>query len=712
VRRLAIAALCLLAMTDVAPAQPPPAEPPVLFSADEMSYDQNLGIVTARGNVEISQGERVLLADSVTYYERENKVAASGNVTLVEPTGEVLFTDYVELTDSFRNGFIRRLRMLLADNSRLNAESAERRDGNRTLASDVTFSPCNLCPTDPSRPPLWQLKAGQVIHDQQQKIIEYRDTWFELGGVPIAYTPYFRHPDPTVKRQSGLLVPSFAVDEVLGVKVEVPYYWTLGDTADLTVTPMITSKEGLQFSADYRQRLESGELALDGSVTRVEERDDFNVKTGEHEVRGHIRGDGRFRFADDFLWGFNVARASDKSYLRRYKIAGGQLNALTSRVYLENVRDRTFLGLDGYAFQNMRFDADVGSDPLALPLFDYSYASDPVFLNGRFGVDANLLSLYRPDGADNRRASLTGSWVMPYYGPLGDVYTLTAQLRGDVYWVSAGSVGGNPQGPTDSTVTGRAVPLLSLDWRYPFVGDIGPVGVIVEPIAVLVLTPRNLNLDQIPNEDSFSVEFDDTNLFSLNRFPGLDRIEEGPRLNYGLRLAAHSLAGYSELMLGQVLRLRDEASFAQGTGLFDQESDYVARLLLAPMPYLHLVDRIRFDEDSLQPRRHEIFANVGPPAFQVGAVYAALDKSLFTDELGDRKAAGVTANARLLRYWSISGSHLRDLAGDGSLRYFGGLRYTDECIDLLVFFERNFFADRDVEPSTTIGVKVRLDNLS
>ena len=118
----------------------------VLMSADEVSYDDELGTVTASGSVEISQGERVLLADTVTYNQAEDLITATGDVTLLEPGGEVVFADYVELKDQMKDGVIRKLKILLTDKSRFAANGALRTGGNRTDMSKAVYSPCQLCP--------------------------------------------------------------------------------------------------------------------------------------------------------------------------------------------------------------------------------------------------------------------------------------------------------------------------------------------------------------------------------------------------------------------------------------------------------------------------------------------------------------------------------------------------------------------------------------
>lgn len=709
------ALLAWLALAGAAAAQPRlPTDQPVLLTADQVTYDQELGLVTATGKVEITQGERILMADSVSYNERDGKVAASGNVSLLEPTGEVVFADYVELTDEMRNGFIKSVRMLLADNSRFAAAAGERRDGNVTVLERAVYSPCELCPKDPTRPPLWQIRAVKVTHNQETKRVEYQDATLEAFGVPVLYTPYFRHADPTVKRESGILSPSVTNNNYFGPRLKLPYYWAIAPDRDATITPQYSLKEGLQLGAEYRQRTLSGEYRLQGSGTWVDERDNNGDKTGDQEFRGHFRADGRFRLDEQFRWGYNVFRSTDDTYLRRYNIQGGRANTLVSRAFLEGINGRQYMALNGYSFQGLRPDDDPGSTPLVLPMFDYSFQGQPGEHGGRFGLDANMLSLYRTDGTDVRRLSVTGSWHLPYYAPAGDVYTLTAQLRADGYWINEGVDGSNPQGAEESALTGRVLPLLALDWRYPWVRAEDNVRLLVEPIAALVLTPYGGNPSRIPNEDSQSFEFDDTNLFSLSRFPGLDRYDSGPRLNYGLKLGAYgNSGGYTEVLAGQSLRPKRDDTFAPGSGLIEPESDYVGRLTVAPSRFLNLTDRVRLDQESGSLRRHEVIASAGPEALRLSLSYALLDRALFTDELQDREAIGVGLTSRLTKYWWFTASHLRNIGNDGgSLRSFGGLRYTDECFDILLFVDRTFVVDRDIRPSTTIGVEFRLVNLN
>ena len=141
---------------------------PVLLLADEVTYDRDLGVVTARGHVEISRGDRVLHADTVSYNEKAQTVTASGNVSLTDEHGTTVFADYAELTRDLKEAAIESIRLLLSDKSRLAAASGKRTGGNINEFNYAVYSPCQLCAEDPTRAPLWQIKAVKVTYNEDE----------------------------------------------------------------------------------------------------------------------------------------------------------------------------------------------------------------------------------------------------------------------------------------------------------------------------------------------------------------------------------------------------------------------------------------------------------------------------------------------------------------------------------------------------------------
>ncbi len=685
---------------------------PFLLSADKMIYENQLGQVTAIGNVEISSGGRVLLADSVNYNQRDGVVTASGNLTMMEPGGEVIFAEHLELSDDLTSGFIESIRILLTDKSRFAANSAQRHNTNRLEMRKAVYSPCELCKENPDRAPLWQLKAVRVIHDRREHDIEYHHAVLEIYGVPIAYTPYFRHADPLTPRKSGFLAPSFGSSSELGSTIKLPYFWAISRERDLTFAPIFTSEGETVLTGEYRALTALGSYEGEASLTYTDKRNDNNDRLDDKEIRGHIDARGRFDIDQTWNWGFALARSTDDTYLSRYDFSGD--DTLTSSLFTEGLRGRHYMSASAYTFQGLDVDDDPGATPIVAPLLDYEISLRPGRLPGRLDFDASAVSLYRSDGFDSRRLSADGRWQIPYAAPAGDIYSLTAGLGLDLYHLNDFVEGGQAvNGANNNGFEARFRPTLALDWRFPFIRREGTVRQVIEPVVQMILTPYGGNPKEIPNEDSRSLEFDDTNLFSLNRFPGHDRVESGPRANLGLKAAAYGASGgYTALTVGQVFRVKDDDTFAQQTGLEDHRSDYVMALTVSPSPFFDLTNRLRLDRNTFSLRRNEIYFSIGPADLRFNTSYVSLERAQTVDELGAREELYNFLRWKIDERWIATAESRRDLSGGGSqIRSAASIQYLDECIGFGLTIERNFTRDRDVEPSTSLNFRFLLQNL-
>ena len=706
---IALALFFLLGLFEQAEGAELPSEDiPTRITADELIFDRLEDVVTARGNVEISQNERVLLADEVIYAIGPGKVTARGNVKLLEPSGDVFFADNVELDDRLTTGFIERIRVLMRDETRISASRAERSEGRYIVLTDGVFSPCRLCPKDPEKPPLWQIKAREVTHDQEEKTIEYRDAWMEYYGLPVFYTPYFQHPDPTVDRQSGLLPPMIGAGENLGFTLEVPYFYAIDETKDLTLSPIITTKQSVVLAGEYRQLFENGAMAINASGT-VADREDDDGSIENDRLRGHIDATGRFNIDPTWRTGFDLRRASDDTYLRLYDFSAER--TLTSRLFVEGFRQRNYAAANAYAYQGLREEDDNDEFPIIAPSFDYNFIGEPGFADGRFYADAGMRVLTRVEGRDNRRLSLTGGYEIPYTGPIGDVYNLKAQVQSDGYWTRGGSSktqNVNPPNSDGDELTGRFLPQLGLQWRYPWIQDNGSWQQVIEPIGQIVAAPSFGNPDEIPNEDSIGFEFDDSNIFELNRFPGVDRADSGSRIDYGFNWRGDfGTESTAEAFVGQSYQIVDANNeiFPENAGVGDGVSDFVGRVQLSPLDEFDLLYRFRLDDQNLQPRRHEIGAQFGVPAFEMDLGYLFVDNQATSEDFDDREEININAQSQLTNTWNIFGSFRRDLDAQRTLSWSIGMGYEDECFTVEGVFRRRFFDDREIDPENTFTVQ-------
>ena len=697
-RALILAATVMAWPAQVATGQTIDRDTPILMTADELQFDDELGIVTAKGNVEISQNERVLLADTVSYNQRDDVVTASGNVILLEPTGEVLFAEFAELTGDIREGFLRGFRMLLSDNSRLAAVSAQRRGGVETQLNRAIYSACRDCLGFDGEP-LWNIKAASVTHDQVRREVVYRDATLELLGVPIAYTPFLSHPDPTVKRKTGLLTPSFAVSSDLGPSIRTPYFWAISRDKDLTIDPVIYAENLPLISAEYRQAFSDGEVrALVSGV--------YDTTDGDRERgRGHIDADANFHINEHWRWGADIKLASDDTYLDRFGF--DDRDTLTNRVFLERFDAREYAVAEAFYFQGLRDQDDQDEIPVVLPKVDYNFVSEP----GEYGlyssIDANFQSLSREVGTSSQRFSLTSGLHLPHTSRIGTVTTLSALLQTDLYNVADVEV---PSGDRETGVTGRVFPQLIASWRYPWIRRTETSGALIEPIASLVLAPNGGNPNRIPNEDSLAFEFDETNLFSANRFPGKDRVEGGSRIVYGLRGGLYGDGGGSStFFVGQSYQFSENTDFPAGSGLEDRRSDIVGRLTISPNRFLDLVYKTRLDTDNLNAKRTEIAASGGVRALRGSVNYIFFDA---TNDFPEREEIFASLASDLTDQWTVRVNTRRDLTGGGNTLSWGAsLEYHCDCLDFTISYRREFTEDRDVPEQDIVFVQVVFKSL-
>ena len=690
---------------------PPPRDVPVLLVADEVTYDRELGVVTARGHVEISQGDRVVHADTVSYNEKSRNVTASGNVAITDAEGNTSFADYVELSGDLKEAAGRGIRMLLNDNSRLAAASGTRTGGSVDTFDHAVYSPCNLCAKDPTRPPLWQIKAVKVTYDHTKHEIQYQDAWLEMFGVPVVYTPYFSNSDGTVKRDTGFLGPKFGVSGKLGFHVQEPFYWNISPDKELTIAPIFSTNEYPVLYGEYRQRVENGEfdIAASGNIAN---NNDASAGLEKGDFRGHITGYGRFDVDDNWRWGFDLNRATDRTYERLFDFSGDR--TLTSRGYAEMFDGRNYASIQGYTFYGTR-STDINSQqPIVAPLVDYSYVGDPVVLGSYFTFDGDAMALSRVEGRSDRRVSVGGGWRLPYTSPLGDVYTIAATARADIYSFN----GFDPHDPDNidpvngkSDVVGRFFPQISAEWRYPFARDHDGWQEVIEPIAQLVASPNKANFGHIPNEDSLDVEFDDTNLFDPNRFAGLDKVDTGQRATYGLRWSfLTDDGGYASAFVGQSYQFNDNVNFTTGSGLENHLSDIVGSVQVSPIEDFDMLYRFRYDANTLKPRHEEVLLSGGPALLHLDLSYAFLAEGADPNTtFGSRQEVAALISTHFADYWTLFAATRYDVESDRVLNYGGGVQYEDECFDIRVSLERDEFQDQEQSPQWkalfTIGFK-------
>jgi len=688
---------------------PPVAkDEPVTFTADQVEYDRDNNMVTARGHVEAWQAGRVVRADQMTFNRDTGVIVAMGNVVLMEANGQVMFAEYAELSRDMSQAIMKTVRGVLDHNGKLAANGMRRTGGVLNELSRVVYSACDLCKDDPTKPPLWQIEAASAVQDTEHKTIEYRDAVLQMDGIPVAYTPWLMHPDPSVPRQSGILPPYLGTSSGLGAFYGQPYYWVIDGQSDATFTPFITSRAGAVIDTQYRRRFNDGTLFVNLSG---------GYESGSPQ--GSIATRGQFAIDDTWRWGFDINRASSSLFvLNQHILLGlaGDANVLPSNIYLEGFGEGSYSRIDVKGYQGLVTQIATAKLPIVLPRYVYSFVGTPDSWGGRLSVDTGLFNVIRDDGTNTRRANLTLDWERPFQGSLGDLWKIT--LHGDSAAYDASQFDLQPNyGLRHNIDTAVAQPGVAVDFNWPWVRDSSEWGTqLIEPKLQLVVQPRtgDSQFQRIPNEDSLSFEFSDANLFGFNRFLGIDRLEGGTRFNAALHGAWYMGTGtVFDGLIGQSYQTGTDNMFPVASGLHDTVSDIVARATLSPTRWLDLTYRTRLDKQTFETRMADASFSAGVDKFRLsgGYLYTTFDPYYFYDTPQPPPAGSGYYSPRnevtavitsKWEHYRFSLTARRNLATNQWINYGATAAYEDECFILDVRFTRRYTSLLDDHGSTAL----------
>ncbi len=682
-------------------APPLTANQPVTFQADSVSYDKEHGLVSAFGHVEAWQNGHILRADRITFDRNTNVVAAYGHVVIVEPTGEVIFADYAELTQGMKDGVMTGMRALLAQNGKLAGNGGKRIEGKLNILSRGVYSACNVCVLEPT--PTWQIRGSTITQDLENKRIEYTDATLDFLGWPVFYLPYFSSSDPSVKRQSGFLMPNGGHDEYLGTFVSVPYYWVIDGASDATITPTVATLKGPQMALEYRRDFNFGDVTIDSAIANDE------------GLQGYFYGRGTFSYNDTWRYGFNINLGSSVEYLKDFQIPGYGAAILTSSVFLEGFGSGSYARLDARSYQGLNSTINQSLLPYVLPRYEYSFVSEPDFWGGRLSFDTEDFDVLRDTGTNDQRLAGDLAWNRPVAGPLGQRWMMTLDVRGAYY--HATDLDQQPNfGMTNYAETVHAQPQAAVRLNWPFLRTDGKSSQIIEPILQAIAAPNvgNSVHDRIPNEDSLDYEFTDSTLFSLNRFGGYDRSDGGMRVNYAMH-ASWTFPSGSKLdgLIGQSWQEHiDQNMYPQfqpwnGFGRDRHTSDVIGRVTFVPNSWFDITARARVDQDTGDIRFADAIVGVGRPILriQTGYVYGSTNP-YFLYATNPNAAAGLTPAQNALFFtprdevsagvstkfgrYSFSLDARRDLEQGKMVSVGAHARYEDECFAFDVKFYKRY----------------------
>ncbi|SDE96866.1 LPS-assembly protein [Bradyrhizobium brasilense] len=723
------------------PRPPKPPRPPakndgqMLVQATEVDYDYNNQRISAVGNVQMFYNGTSVEADKVIYDQKTKRLHAEGNIRMTDAEGKITYANILDLSDDYRDGFVDSLRVDTEDQTRMAATRADRSSGNYTVFDNGVYTACAPCKDDPKKPPLWQVKGARIIHNQTEKMLYFENAQLEFFGVPMAYLPYFSTPDPTVKRKSGFLMPGFTTYSAFGVGVEIPYYFALAPDFDATFNPRITSKQGVLFQGEFRQRLSNGAYQIRLYGIDQLDQDAFKGQPGDRQFRGGIETKGQFALNDKWTWGWDGVLLSDYYFMSDYRLAqykdpfGSFLSLPTeaiSQLYLTGVGNRSFF--DARAIYYLSYSGNQNQVPVVAPVIDYNNVINSPIFGGEFSYKVNFTNLTRETAvfdpitttANTNGLCLTTSadpmartpsqcllrgmpgtytrltaeaqWRKSYTDPLGQIWTPFVGVRADAINADISNQPGVSNFlPVGDTQTVRLMPTVGFEYRYPFI-NVQPWGTTtIEPIAQVIIRPDEPSAGKLPNEDAQSLVFDTSNLFAIDKFSGYDRVEGGSRANVGVQATTQFDRGGSvKAMFGQSYQMFGLNSFAVAdvtntgidSGLQNPRSDYVASLAYSPNRTYTFSVRSRMDEATWNINRFEAQASANFDRWSVSLMYGDYAAQPELGYLTRREGILASGSIKVAANWVVQGAARWDLEANKINQYAFGAGYVDDCFVL------------------------------
>ncbi|MGX0977911.1 LPS-assembly protein [Roseovarius sp. MBR-51] len=698
----------LLAMATPVGAQDSSVDPAVLVADDVRITEDNQLI--ASGNVEALYQGRRLKAREIVYDRATERLVITGPLTLTDVDGSVVLADSAELDRDLTNGILRGARIVMQDQLQLAAVEMRRTDARFNQLYKTAVTSCRVCET--GRPPLWQIRAQRVIHDEEARQLYFDNAQFRILNTPVLYLPRLRLPDPTLDRAHGFLTPSLINSTLLGTGIRVPYFIPIGESRDLTLAPFwATSSKRLELR--YRQAFRKGEIEFNGAVAK----DDFSPD----ETRGYLFGSGRFDLPRDFVLRFNVELSSDDTFLLDHDFS--DKDRLKNELSVERARRDEYIRGAITHFNSLRIGESNSTLPTLAGNAEYERRFFPARLGGELRFGAALHSHYRgsdstiatldryADGRDVTRFSTRLDWYRGWTLPAGVLASFRTGLILDHFEISQA-------GTTSAPDATELTPSLALELRWPLLKSTRyAVTHIIEPVVQLAWSGgSNPN---IPLDEATQIDFDKGNLFNHSRFNAPDRRERGYSAAYGVSWTRIDPAGWQgSLAVGQVRR--DERllerdgitpSFSKSSGLRDRTSDLLIAGQFRNATGLTVTARGLFDS-MFDTTKAEARASWQNAYTNIGATYVWLSADPAENRPSTVSEWAIDGSYRFAKQWTGHAEWRFDEAASRSVRAGAGLTYSNECVDITLSVSRRFTSSTILEPETNIGFTVGFTGFS
>lgn len=649
------------------------AEGDINISADRMKIDNNGEVISADGNVLIESDNLKIISDKVEYNKKLKQFKAVDNIKIEDNLHNVYYSNFLEANDTFSDASAKNIKIRLKDNSRIVGSKFIRKD-KLNVIKDGQYTPCIESGYFIDNCPGWKLKAKTVFHDEATKTMHYDHSVLHILNIPVLYSPYFSHPDPSVNKRSGFLAPKFQADDKLGQIIGIPYFYNISGNKDLTFTPTVQSRANNYLTTEYRLLNKSGIFNIEANI------DDNSDNSGtDHFVLAKAK-------LNSPLSQFEVyaQTANNDTYMRKNQI--NELDVLISGLTIsDSYKGNDFL-FEAKSYKHLSI-SDQNQWEYLYPKFSYNisdFSYSP--FKGNINIKNEILrlkslnktlttSISTEANFDNQNINYETGLVFKNFFDARAIYhsIKTEELGNDTNQI-------------------RIFPQIGSEISYPLRKTKKNISQILRPTLMPIVAPYNNYTD--------AIEINNSNIFSRNRSTSLSEWESGPRINYGAEWFIDYMDKYDGiLILGQSLKFNKDEN-----DISEEISDYMTSLFINLDKNIYTNAEFIFDRKELNINKSNITSSIDYRKFLIKGEF-----DYVSDKFSEAsKQLGFGSKIKLNNSLNFIFSGKRNLVSDKNIGYETGLFYENDCLAINFKYYRDLTKFKDIEDTKGLSFSITL----
>ncbi|OUW49089.1 MAG: hypothetical protein CBD56_01290 [Candidatus Pelagibacter sp. TMED196] len=712
-----------------------------IIYSDNAEYDKGKGIVKTAGPTRILTSEKYEVnGEDITYDDNKKLIYSQSTTIITDPSQNKITVDMfnyltlkkmffskgdIEVLDNRENKYLFseiyidevKNKIVGSDiKSYFNENSfkEDKRNDPRFFANSATitkentifekgvFTSCKIRENDKCPP--WAIRAKTIEHNAAKKTIYYENAVMKIYDFPVFYFPKFFHPDPTVKRQSGFLVPRFTDSSMVGFGTTIPYFWAMSKDKDMTIAPKFYANENIIIFNEYRQAFINSNLIVDTSYTEGYKKTDDIKLPGS---RSHFFAKYNADFSDEDYFSdleVNIQRVSNPTYLEVHDIntelVDSSNNILNSNINYEYQDDTNYLGVSASVFEDLK-KTDRSKYEYFLPSVSFERN---IYNDKKLGLINLLSSAYVKNVEVDQTTKM---WVNDFNWksrPLSNIMGIKSEFEGLLKIV-------NYEADADTHKTegfnSEASTALAYNTSLPLTKRNENNNLInfFTPKISFRYAPGHMR--NIKDDDT---KLDYSNLFSLNKNSQIDVIEKGTSIALGLEFSGNKLdennipgeENYS-FAVGQVYNMSKNNDIPIRSSLNDQTSDIVGKGFIKLNENLRLENEFSLDQNFNDVNYNEFGGNLVSGKLNFNLKY--LEEN---NHIGSTNYIKSDLKVELNEFSEMNFDFRRNLETESTEFYSLAYNYLNDCLRAGVVFRRKFYEDRDLEHSDSLMFKISL----